>query len=277
MLLVHRQRRAVLAHSRYTTFCAGGSMNCCVARQFFHPRRRKQLGFLQFERGLFGRQPVRLLPQRSGSGSRPADRRRSAAARRSAAPRPHTTEPISFQHVPRACGSACAHDAAVVDPLDEKIDVFVGEGAHALRSPPPRCSPPRPFAACSNASRNEALYSTVARVAILPDLLPSPYSESRPLQKRRALHKISSARSFGAARRRIVPDFFFRRPHDVPGENIRSPALRQRLKTLLDLAVLERHEGERPPRVRPASPAWGSLQQRVQFFVLVDSPRSAAP
>ena len=54
---------------------------------------------------------------------------------------------------------------------------------------------------------------------------------------------------FGATRRRVVPDFFFRRPHDVPGKNSRSPVSRHRLKTLLHLPVFERHEGEkhRPP------------------------------
>src|SRR6185437_2985255 len=54
---------------------------------------------------------------------------------------------------------------------------------------------------------------------------------------------------FGRTRRWIVPNFFLGRPHHVTRENVHVSVLRQRLKTLLDSAVLERHERQqhRPP------------------------------
>src|SRR5882724_8694806 len=83
---------------------------------------------------------------------------------------------------------------------------------------------PARFIPCS-----KNLPNTVASVA-MPDLALS-------------LKQLHGA-ELGASRRRIVPDFLFRRTHDVPGEHQGSTRLRHSLKTLLDLAVLERHEGK---------------------------------
>src|SRR5690242_4491952 len=96
------------------------------------------------------------------------------------------------------------------------------------------------------------LLSTVASVAILPD----PCSLSQPLHR-------PQLRATGWW---IIPNFRFRRPYDVAGEQPRSARLRHGLKTLLDLAILERHEGDDHRASSRLQQPGDGCEQRVQLF-----------
>src|SRR5579863_6225251 len=77
----------------------------------------------------------------------------------------------------------------------------------------------------------KSLPQTVARVAIIY----FPRGEGL-----RHFHRAQ----FRRPRRRILSGLFLSWPHDVTCHDLPSPVFRQRLKTLLDLAVLEPHEGQ---------------------------------
>ena len=162
-------------------------------------------------------------------------------------------------------GIGGAHHAAVVDPLDVKENIFVGERDVPACSPRPACAAdPARFIWFSN-----SLSNAVASVAILPDLTPSTSTRSfteapsaRSLALRDGgLFRISS--SAGRTTWRV--------------SMLRPPGFRQGLKTLFDLAVLERHEGDDHRASARLHQPGNGFEQRVQLFLLAGSPRCAAP
>ena len=92
-------------------------------------------GLLQFERSLFVGQLVRFLHAGTESDNPPADCRRSGSSTAISSTAAATTEPIIFQQSRRACGSACAHHAAVVDPLDVENKYLRWRRGARTRSP----------------------------------------------------------------------------------------------------------------------------------------------
>ncbi len=154
--------------SRYTTFCDGGSMNCCSAPAL-PCAPEKPAGLFQLQRGLFGRQAPPSCRRRSGSYSPPAGHMRSATGRPPAASRPRPPIRSASSMFRDALGSASRTHAAVVDLFYEEINILIRKCPDSDIDASTRPAPGplvRPRGRSLRARSNIRLY-TFANVAIV--------------------------------------------------------------------------------------------------------------